>query len=101
MLGPRALTLAPAAIGSLAFVPPPDCWKIGGTEFRHLVWLAEPVPTKSALLGVGPLRYHIVIPQQHPIERPGGSHQLVACLGEDHTIDQRIDGWILNSCEIA
>src|SRR5262245_19434766 len=98
--GVRAVPLI-LSPGCLVCVPPPDRRKIHGTEFRHLVWPAETVPANSALLGVGPLRYDIVVPQQHPIERFGGRDQLLASLGEDHTIDQRIDGWFLDSCEIA
>jgi hypothetical protein len=75
----------------LTSIPPPDRWEIGGTEFRHLVRPAKTVPAKSALLIVGPLRYDIVVPQQHPIERLSSGHQLLAGLGEDHTIDQRIE----------
>ena len=62
---------------------------------------AEAVPARGALLAVGPLRHDVEIPQQHAVERLGGGDQLVAVLGEDHALDQRIDRRILDADQVA
>jgi hypothetical protein len=42
-----------------------------------------------------------VVPQQHAIERTGGSDQLSAILGKDDTLDQRIDPRVLDADKVA
>ena len=50
---------------------------------RHVLRMAEAVPTRGALLeGIGPLRHDVEIPQQHPVERLGGGDQVLRGLGK-------------------
>src|SRR5262249_6573592 len=69
----------------------------GGAVFRHLIGPAETIPARGARLAVGPLRHDVVVPQQHTVERPRGGDELAAILGEDHAVDQRVDGWVLDA----
>src|SRR6266404_8913180 len=45
--------------------------------------------------------YDIIVPQQYAVEGPGGGDQLLSALGEDHALDQLVDGGILDADEIA
>ena len=51
--------------------------------------------------GAIPLRHHEIVPQQHPVERAGGRHQLLAVLGENHMVDQFVDGRVLDADQVA
>src|ERR1700721_1711767 len=62
--------------------------------------MAEAVPARRAPIAVGPLRHYVVVPQQHAVERAGGGDELVAVLGEDHAVDQRIDRRVLDADEV-
>ena len=50
---------------------------------------------------ISPLRHDVEIPQQHAVERPGGGDQLVAVLGENDAIDERIDRRVLDADQVA
>jgi len=63
--------------------------------------VAEAVPPCCAQPVVGKLRYDVVVPQQDTVERPGGRYQLATALGENHTLDQRIDGGIFDADLVA
>src|SRR5216683_6656449 len=45
--------------------------------------------------------HDIIVPQQHAIEGPCGRDQLLSAFGEDHAVDELIDGRILDADEIA
>src|SRR5215469_16072506 len=90
-------SLTRAGLGRLRLVPPPDGWEIGDAVFRHRIEMAEALPARGPGFVEGELGHHIVIPQQHPVERVGGGDELVAVPGEDHLVDQRIDRGILDA----
>src|SRR5215469_8374183 len=91
------LSLTGAGLGRLRLVPPPDGGKIGDPVFRHRIGMAEAIPARGALLVEGELRHHVVVPQQHAVERVGGGDELVPVLCKDHLVDQRIDRGILDA----
>ena len=62
---------------------------------------AEAVPARRAHLVIGKLRYHVVVPQQDAVERPGGRHKLATALGENHALDQGIDRRIFDADVVA
>src|SRR5258706_14621506 len=45
--------------------------------------------------------YDIIVPQQHAVEGPGGGDQFLSVLGEDHAVDELVDGGILDADEVA
>ncbi len=59
-------------------------------------WLKRSQRAVAPLI-VGVLRHDIMVPQQHPVERPGGGDELVTVLGEDDPLDQGIDRRILDA----
>src|SRR5689334_12539411 len=63
--------------------------------------MPEAVPTHRALLPVEPLRHDVIVPQEHAVERPGGGNEIVAVLGEDDAIDERVDRRVLDADEVA
>ena len=82
-------------------VPPPDGWKGRATILGERSGPAEAVPARRAHLVIGKLRYHVVVPQQDAVERPGGRHKLATALGENHALDQGIDRRILDADVVA
>src|SRR6516225_2598275 len=68
------LWLSTANLCRFVGVPPPDGGKTRGAKFRHFVRPAKAVPPKGALLAIGPWRYNVVVPEQHPIESLGSRH---------------------------
>src|SRR5262245_10513957 len=82
-------------------IPPPDGWKGRATVLGQRTGPAEAVPARRAHPVIGKLRYDVVVPQQDTIERPGGRHQFVTALGEDHALDQGIDYGILDADVVA
>ena len=59
------------------------------------------VPHGDALEGRVPLRHDVVVPQQHPVERPRGGDQVVAVLGQDDLVDQLVDRGVLDADDVA
>src|SRR5262245_30151746 len=45
--------------------------------------------------------YHIMVPQQHAVEGPGGGDQLLSVLREDNALDELVDRRILDADEVA
>src|SRR6516225_9854281 len=90
-------SLTRARLGRLRLIPPPDGREIGKAVFRHRIGMAEAVPARGALHVEGEERHQVVVPQQHAVERVGGSDELVPVLGKDHLVDQRIDRGILDA----
>jgi len=58
-------------------------------------------PARGANLAIRPLRNDVVVPQQHAVERLAAGNQLLAILGEDQLLDQRIHGRVLDADEVA
>ena len=52
---------------------------------------------RDALVGDVPHRHHVVVPDQHPVERPAGGDQAVAVRREDDRVDQLVDGRVLDA----
>ena len=78
-------------LAALAFIIPPDGGKAGSAVTRHRLGDGCAVPARGALLQRGPLRNDIIVGEQNAIERFRRGHQLVAILGIDDFIDERID----------
>src|SRR5580765_6046652 len=89
--GSKGNASARTRIGGALGIPPPDGRERRSGVLGQLSGTPETVPARGALLAVGPLRHHEMMPQQDAIERPGGGDQLGAILGEDHALDQRVD----------
>src|SRR5690606_14734332 len=62
---------------------------------------AEPVPSRSPRSVGIPLGDDEMMPQEHPVQRPGGRDQFLATLGVDHPVDQLVDGRVGNAGEVA
>ena len=80
----------------LVGVIPPDRWEPGAV-FRHLLWMAEPVPASCARFVDIELRHHIVVPQKHPVERVRGRHKGFTVFCENDLVDQLVDGRVLDT----
>src|SRR5262245_55114939 len=85
----------------LVLVPPPHRRKCGSTIFWHDFGMTESIPPRRTNVRISPLRHHIEVPQQHPVEGRGSRNELGTVLGEDDSFDQLIDGWILYTDEVA
>src|SRR5579883_95302 len=79
-------SLASAGLGGLRLIPPPDRREGVAPIFGHDLGMAEAIPAGGALLPIGPLRHHIVVPQQHAVECPRGGDEIGAILGEDDPV---------------
>ena len=78
-------------LGRFVGIPPPQRRKSRNAILGQRIGMAEPVPARGALFVVAPLRHDIVVPKQYAVERPGGGNQFIVAVGEDDTIDHRID----------
>src|SRR5262249_12922870 len=87
-------------LGSALLVVPPD-FREGVGVLRQRLRSVEAVPARGARVVDRPARHHVMMPQQHAVERLGGRYQLVAILGEDQPLDQRVDAWILDAPVVA
>src|SRR6476646_2704199 len=87
--------------GRFRRVPPPDGRERRRPVFWHSLRMAKTIPARGALLTVGPLRYHVEIPQQRAVECLAGGNQIIAVLGEDYALDQPVDCRILDANQIA
>src|SRR5262249_38119067 len=78
-------------------VPPPHIGKTAGPIARQKLRPGETVPTRGPVLPQVIERDNEVVPQQHAVERAGGSNQFLASLGKDDTLDQRIARGVLDA----
>src|SRR5262245_16919096 len=93
--------LSRPGLGGALGVPPPHRGKGGEPVFRQRIRPAEAIPAGRTHLAVSPLGNDVEVPQQHAVERLGGGDQLVAVLGVDDAIDQRVDGLVPDPDQVA
>jgi hypothetical protein len=80
-------------------VPPPKRWKAD-----VIVWIlfrvSKAVPVGKPLFGAIELRDNIVVPQQHPVERTGGSDLIFARFRKNDQLDDLVNDGILDADRI-
>src|SRR5262245_44958416 len=75
----RAIDLRPLRhFGGSLRVPPPHGGESRATVFRHCLRMSKTIPARGACIGVRPLRHHVEIPQQNPVQRLGGGDEFDA-----------------------
>src|SRR3954470_20576611 len=75
-----ARSRALACLGCLVGIEPPQRWQPGSRIFWQGLGMAEAIPAGVAQEAIGKLRHDEEIPQQHAIERLGGSDETLTVL---------------------
>ena len=65
-----------------------------------MLGVAEAIPTCRPHVIEIPLRHDVVIPEQHAIEGLGRGNEVVPVIGKDDTLNQGVNGRILNSDQV-
>src|SRR5580658_2572117 len=80
-------------------VDPPTV-EIDAFSYRY-ARLAETVPISDVeVLGV-PVRHHVPVPQQQPIQRPRGDAQRVTIVGGDNLLNHGVDRWAADARNVG
>src|SRR5271166_3709810 len=87
--------------GHASCIPPPDCRKCGYAVLGHQLGASKLVPTCRAELVIAPLRNHVVVPQQHAIERFCRGNQLRSIPGQYEAVDEGVDRGVLDADGVA
>ena len=93
--------LKPVAGRWYAPLPPPECRERRLAVLRHMLGMIKPVPARGTFVGKRPLRHDKMIPQQHPIERPGRCDEFIPRVREDDAFDKGVDRRIPDADQIA
>src|SRR3546814_1199792 len=86
---------APVQRRRLLLVDPPV--QDVGTLQRHAAGTAELVPVEDAVEGRHELRYDVVAPQQHPVERAGALNQALTARRRNYQLYHFVDHRVLAS----